>query len=88
MSYPILSGDQVVLAKVNTEEYRERMRSKLRTSAQGWKNIPYSITEGSDKTLILGHVSDSSAIMTQVILDKVISWNLTLYEKGLIYSAK
>ncbi len=83
MSYPILSGDQVVLAKVNIEEYRERMRSKLKTSAQGWKGIPYSITEGSDKTLILGHVSDSSAIMTQVQLDKIISWNLTLYEKGL-----
>jgi signal transduction histidine kinase len=59
------------------------MRSKLKTSAQGWKNIPYSITEGSDKTLILGHVSDSSAVMAQIILDKVISWNLTLYEKGL-----
>jgi signal transduction histidine kinase len=83
MSYPILSGDQVVLAKVNIDEYRERMRSKLKTSAQGWKGIPYSITEGSDKTLILGHVSDSSAVMTQVTLDKVISWNLTLYEKGL-----
>ena len=83
MSYPILSGDQVVLAKVNIDEYRERMRSKLKTSAQGWKGIPYSITEGSDKTLILGHVSDSSAVLTQVTLDKVISWNLTLYEKGL-----
>jgi signal transduction histidine kinase len=83
MSYPILSGDQVVLAKVNIDEYRERMRSKLKTSAQGWKGIPYSITEGADKTLILGHVSDSSAVMTQVTLDKVISWNLTLYEKGL-----
>ena len=83
MSYPIRSGDQVVLAKVNIDEYRERMRSKLKTSAQGWKGIPYSITEGSDKTLILGHVSDSSAVMTQVQLDKVISWTLTLYEKGL-----
>ena len=83
MSYPILSGDQVVLAKVNIDEYRERMRSKLKTSAQGWKGIPYSITEGSDKALILGHVSDSSAVLTQVVLDKVISWNLTLYEKGL-----
>ena len=83
MSYPILSGDQVVLAKVNIEEYRERMRSKLKTSAQGWKGIPYSITEGPDKALILGHVSDSSAVLTQVTLDKVISWNLTLYEKGL-----
>ena len=83
MSYPILSGDQVVLAKVNIDEYRERMRSKLKTSAQGWKGIPYSITEGSDKTLILGHVSDSSAVLTQITLDKVISWNLTLYEKGL-----
>ena len=83
MSYPILSGDQVVLAKVNIDEYRERMRSKLKTSAQGWKGIPYSITEGPDKTLILGHVSDSSAVMTQVQLDKIISWSLTLYEKGL-----
>ncbi|WP_290764742.1 HAMP domain-containing sensor histidine kinase [Fibrobacter sp. UBA4297] len=83
MSYPILSGDQVVLAKVNIDEYRERMRSKLKTSAQGWKGIPYSITEGSDKALILGHVSDSSAVLAQVTLDKVIAWNLTLYEKGL-----
>jgi signal transduction histidine kinase len=83
MSYPILSGDQVVLAKVNTDEYRERMRSKLKTLAQGWKGIPYSVTEGLDKTLILGHVSDSSAILTQINLDNVISWTLTLYEKGM-----
>ena len=83
MSYPILSGDQVVIAKVNIDEYRERMRSKLKTASQGWKGIPYSVTEGADKTLILGHVSDSSAVLNQVRLDKVISWTLTLYEKGL-----
>ena len=83
MSYPILSGDQVVLAKVNTDEYRERMRAKLKTVTQGWKGIPYSITEGADKTLILGHVSDSSSVLSQITLDKAISWTLTLYEKGL-----
>ena len=83
MSYPLLSGDQVVLAKVNTDEYRERMRSKLKTVVQGWKGIPYSITEGPDKTLILGHVSDSSAVLSQKTLDNAISWTLTLYEKGL-----
>ena len=80
MSYPMLSGNQVVIAKLNNEVYRERILDKLRNVAQRWSSVPFSITDSRD-SLLLGAIPDSANILLQTSFNSVSTWELSLYEK-------
>ncbi len=80
MSYPMLSGNQVVIAKINNDTYRERILDKLRIVAQRWNNVPFSITDSRD-SLLLGAVPDSANILLQTTFNGIPTWELSLYEK-------
>lgn len=82
LSYPLLSGDQIVIAKINWENYRKRIINKLAVAAQSWKNIPYSITNSKD-SILLGNVPDSSTALLQTTIGTSLQWELTLYEKDM-----
>ena len=80
MSYPLLSGNQVVIAKVDETAYRNRILDKLRNVAQRWNNVPFSITDARD-SLLLGSIPDSATVLTQTSLNSALPWQLSLYEK-------
>ncbi len=80
MSYPMLSGNQVVIAKVDESAYRSRLIDKLKDVAQRWKNVPFSITDANDSVL-LGSIPDSASIISQTTFSTAQSWQLSLYEK-------
>lgn len=82
MSYPYLSGDQVVIAKIDRDAYRERLLERLKSITQSRKNIPFVITESNDK-IILGTVLDSAAVVSQAHLGDVLDLEITLYEKDM-----
>lgn len=82
MSYPYLSGDQVVIAKVEKDAYRERLLNKLKGVSQSWKNIPFSIIEKNDQVL-LGAILDSAAVIGQIHLEDALGLELVLYEKDM-----
>lgn len=82
MSYPYLSGDQVVIAKIDQKAYKDRLLSKVKMVAQSWKNIPFSVTDQNDN-LILGNIPDSSTIISQNTLVDAMNWEFTLYEKDM-----
>lgn len=82
MSYPMLPGNQVVIAKVDESAYRDRILDKLKNIAQRWNNVPFSITDAKD-SLLLGSVPDSATILNQTSLGVAPSWQLTLYEKDI-----
>ena len=80
MSYPMLSGNQVVIAKVDNEAFRNRILDKLKNVAQRWNSVPFSITD-SRNALLLGAVPDSANILLQTAFNSAPAWELTLYEK-------
>jgi len=80
MSYPMLSGNQVVIAKIDDAAYGNRILGKLRSVAQRWNNVPFSISDAKD-SLILGSIPDSANVISQVAFNAIPSWQLTLYEK-------
>lgn len=80
MSYPMLSGNQVVIAKIDGAAYRNRLVDKLKDVAQRWKNVPFSITDANDSVL-LGSIPDSASIISQTTFSTAQSWQLSLYEK-------
>ena len=82
LTYPMLSGNQVVIAKVNESVYNHRILDKLRNVAQRWNNIPFSITDGKD-SLLLGAIPDSANIVSQAFFNTAPSWQLSLYEKDI-----
>lgn len=82
MSYPYLSGDQMVIAKIDNKAYRDRLVSKMKSVAQSWKNIPYSVIDQNDN-LILGSIPDSSTVVSQTVLSEAMDWTFTLYEKDM-----
>lgn len=82
MSYPYLSGDQMVIAKIDNKAYRDRLVSKMKMVAQSWKNIPFSVVDQNDN-IILGSIPDSSIIVSQGILSDAMNWEFTLYEKDM-----
>lgn len=82
LSYPLLSGDQIVIAKIDADNYRKRITNKLAIAAQSWKNIPYSITNAKDSVL-LGNIPDSSTALLQTTIGTNLQWELTLYEKDM-----
>lgn len=82
MSYPLLSGDQVVVAKIDKEAYSERILGRLRSIVHSWKNIPFSITNIQNQC-VLGGVLDSVSIVSQIHLGDILDLELTLYEKDM-----
>lgn len=82
MSFPYLSGDQIVIAKLDTKAYKDRLLGKMKSVAQSWKNIPYSVTD-QNENVILGSIPDSSTIISQSPLVDAMNWKFTLYEKDM-----
>ena len=82
MSYPYLSGDQVVIAKLDRNAYRARLLNRLKTVTQSFKNIPFSITEKND-SLILGSIPKDAPIIGQHEISEALDWEFTLYEKDM-----
>ncbi len=83
MSYPWLSGDQVVIGMIEPEECKNRLLKQVHAVVRGWKNIPYAITDISD-SLISGKYPEeiSSDVAIQKILGKDLNWTLTLYKRN------
>src|SRR5574344_627541 len=53
MSYPWLSGDQVVIGVIDREHYRARILAKIIEAAKEWKDIRYTVTDQRDpETLV------------------------------------
>lgn len=82
MGYPLLSGDQIVIVKINPDAYASRILSKLNATIKSWKNIPFSITNAQD-SVILGAIPDSTTVITQANVGPNLQWELTLYEKDM-----
>ena len=82
MSYPYLSGDQVVIAVINKDAYKARLLNKIKTVIQSYKNIPFSITENSDK-LVIGEIPEGAPIIAQHYISEAFEWEFTLYEKDM-----
>ena len=80
MSYPYLSGNQVVIAKIDREAYRARIIDKVNNISQRWKNIPFSIIDEKD-SLLAGAIPDSSNILSQSRISEAFPWEFSLYEK-------
>ena len=80
MSYPQLSGNQIVIAKINDQVYQNRLLDKIRNTAKSWKNIPYSITDRNNNVLS-GSVSDTTAVLFQEKISDAFDWEFSLYEK-------
>ena len=82
MSYPYLSGVQVVIAVINKEAYKARLQNKLKTVIQTFKNIPFSITENNDK-VVMGEIPEGAPIVAQHYISEALDWEFTLYEKDM-----
>ncbi len=80
MTYPQLSGNQVVIAKIDNDAFQNRLLEKIQSVAQSWKNVPFSIEDETSKTL-LGAIPDSAAVLYQSKISEAFDWELTLYEK-------
>lgn len=80
MSYPQLSGNQIVIAKIDNENYQNRLLDRVKSVSRSWKNIPYTIiNENND--ILMGAVPDSASVLTQVRISDAFNWEFTLYEK-------
>lgn len=82
MSYPQLSGKQVVIAEIDRNAYQARILERLKNVAQGWKSIPFSITNENEEVL-LGSIPDSSEILSQFHISNAFSWEFSFYEKDM-----
>ena len=80
MSYPMLSGNQVVIAKINNETFSNRILDKLKNVAQRWSNVPFSLTNDQD-SLLLGSIPNNANILLQTTFSSAPKLELTLYEK-------
>ena len=80
MSYPQLSGNQIVIAKVDNEAFQNRILEKIKAVSQSWKNIPFSIVDDNN-TILMGSIPDSAAVLTQVRISDALDWDFSLYEK-------
>ena len=80
MSYPQLSGNQIVIAKIDNDAYRNRIMDKVKSVAQSWKNIPFSIVDDNNSVL-LGAIPDSAAVLSQTRISDAFDWDFSLYEK-------
>ena len=82
MGYPLLSGNQVVIAKIDEEAYRTRLLEKVKNVSQRWKNVPFSIVDDRESILV-GSIPDSSNVLSQTRLSEAFTWEFSLYEKDI-----
>ena len=82
MGYPLLSGNQVVIAKIDEEAYRTRLLEKVKNVSQRWKNVPFSIIDEKD-SLLAGAIPDSSGVISQTRISGAFDWEFSLYEKDM-----
>lgn len=82
MSSPYLSGDQVVVVKINRDGLKNRLLNKLKPIVKRVKNIPFSITEQGNK-IFLGEIPDSATVVEQVVLHEPLQLEFSLYEKDI-----
>ncbi len=82
MGYPYLSGNQIVIAKIDEETYRARLLEKVKNVTQRWKNVPFSIVDERDSVLA-GSIPDSSNVLSQTRLSEAFTWEFSLYEKDI-----
>ncbi len=80
MSYPVLSGNQVVIAKIDRDAYKARLIDKVKNISQRWKSITFSIVDEKD-SLLAGAIPDSSNILSQSRISEAFPWEFSLYEK-------
>ncbi len=80
MNYPFLSGNQVVIAKIDRDAFRARLIDKVKNISQRWKNVPFSIIDEND-SLLAGAIPDSSNILSQSRISEAFPWEFSLYEK-------
>ncbi|MFA6836856.1 MAG: HAMP domain-containing sensor histidine kinase, partial [Fibrobacteraceae bacterium] len=82
MSYPWLSGDQIVIGMIDKKAYRKRLLSKIADVAREWKDIPYTISDAAD-SILSGKAPDSNATVTsQKSIAEGLGWTLTLYQRN------
>lgn len=82
MTYPFLSGDQLVIAKIDSTVFSERLLDKARNVSQRWKNIPFSISNEQGNVLG-GAIPDSAVIVSQTSITDAFDWEFTLYEQNM-----
>ena len=82
MGYPLLSGNQIVIAKIDEEAYRTRLLEKVKNISQRWKNVPFSIVDERD-SILAGSIPDSSSVLSQSRLSEAFAWEFSLYEKDI-----
>jgi signal transduction histidine kinase len=82
MGYPYLSGNQIVIAKIDEEAYRTRLLEKVKNVSQRWKNVPFSIVDERD-SILAGSIPDSSSVLSQSRLSEAFAWEFSLYEKDI-----
>ena len=80
MSYPYLSGNQIVIAKIDRDAFRARLLERLKNVSQRWKNVPFSIVDEND-SLLIGSIPDSSNVISQSRISGAYDWEFSLYEK-------
>lgn len=82
MGYPFLSGNQIVIAKIDTEAFRARLIERVKNVSQRWKNVPFSIIDEKD-SLLAGAIPDSSGVISQTRISGAFDWEFSLYEKDM-----
>ena len=82
MGYPFLSGNQIVIAKIDAEAFRARLIERVKNVSQRWKNVPFSIVDEKD-SLLAGAIPDSSNVVSQSRISEAYDWEFSLYEKDI-----
>ena len=82
MGYPFLSGNQIVIAKIDAEAFRTRLIERVKNVSQRWKNVPFSIVDEKD-SLLAGSIPDSSNVISQSRISEAYDWEFSLYEKDI-----
>ncbi|MBO4435471.1 MAG: histidine kinase [Fibrobacter sp.] len=82
MGYPFLSGNQIVIAKIDAEAFRARLIERVKNVSQRWKNVPFSIIDEKD-SLLAGSIPDSSNVVSQSRISEAYDWEFSLYEKDI-----
>jgi len=82
MGYPFLSGNQIVIAKIDSEAFRTRLIERVKNVSQRWKNVPFSIVDEKD-SLLAGNIPDSSSVVSQSRISEAYDWEFSLYEKDM-----
>lgn len=81
MSYPYLSGSQIVIAKIDNNAYSDRILNKVKAVVQSYKNIPFSITD-SNAHCILSNILTDANIIKQYTLLETPKLEISLYERN------